>query len=167
MIAASSQLCVLRPHPSCRQPARKSPVADARRDKDKTTEARCDCRTLPYLSKSVHVFLLEGDGKTSRLTRTLRLQCEERYPCQNCTKRGESCRPPRVAARKKDNKDDVILSKIIPKELDLRPPSLEFVGDESVNMLHMELFYHFEQVTIPTLCFSVIWPPLLQLAFRV
>jgi hypothetical protein len=40
-------------------------------------------------------------------------------------------------------------------------------SDGPVNLLHMELLHHFEQLTIPSLAFNGIWPSMIQLAFHV
>jgi hypothetical protein len=40
-------------------------------------------------------------------------------------------------------------------------------ADASVNLVHMELFYHFTQVTIQTLAFTRIWTELIALSFHV
>jgi len=40
-------------------------------------------------------------------------------------------------------------------------------GDSKVNMLHMELFYHFTKLTTPTLYFAGVWEDLVPQSFHV
>lgn len=40
-------------------------------------------------------------------------------------------------------------------------------AEARVNLMHMELFHHFTQVTIDTLVFENTWSELVQLAFHV
>lgn len=61
--------------------------------------------------------------------------------------------------------EERVTFRLVP-ELSNRIFSSGFDADERVNLLHMELFYHFEKVTVPTLSFD-IWPHMLQLSFQV
>lgn len=73
-------------------------------------------------------------------------------PCANCTRRDEICARPAAAKRS------------IPPGLS----SPKFEGREpELNLLHLELFSHFEKQTLPTLTFPEFWPVLMQQAFHV
>ncbi|KAI8278286.1 Sterol uptake control protein 2 [Colletotrichum sp. SAR11_240] len=43
-----------------------------------------------------------------------------------------------------------------------RPPDLS----GPVNLIHLELFHHFQHVTVPSLCFAEVWGPATSLAFK-
>ncbi|GJC90226.1 sterol uptake control protein 2 [Colletotrichum liriopes] len=81
-----------------------------------------------------------------------KVKCDELYPCKNCLRRNETCVPsPKTLS---------------PEAGDSPPARRPFDTSGSVNLLHMELFHHFQHVTIPTLCFPEIWPSVLPLAFK-
>jgi hypothetical protein len=46
------------------------------------------------------------------------------------------------------------------------PPETQPSLDGRVNLLHMELFHHFENVTAPTLAFTEIWGAMIRLALQ-
>lgn len=80
-------------------------------------------------------------------------KCDEAFPCGNCKKRNETCqrpKPPSPPASK---------LKVV-----LQPDPLPLL---QVNSFHIELFYHFEKLTVPTIAFGEIWPVVLQYSFHV
>lgn len=81
-------------------------------------------------------------------------QCDEKLPCTKCLRRNETCRP--------SHGPPAPGQELSPGP---RPPS-----DPSgpVNLLHMELFHHFQHATVPTLCFAAeVWGPAVSLAIEV
>jgi len=44
---------------------------------------------------------------------------------------------------------------------------VDWIVDEELNLVHMELLHHFEHFTVSTIIFRNIWPRMLQRAFRV
>jgi hypothetical protein len=78
-------------------------------------------------------------------------KCDERLPCGHCVNRREKCERPNPRPR---------ISKV---ELPQQP----LTSSHHVNTLHIELFYHFEKVTLFTLSFSEIWEIQLQESFKV
>ncbi|KAK1984800.1 hypothetical protein LZ30DRAFT_747650 [Colletotrichum cereale] len=78
-------------------------------------------------------------------------KCDESNPCRNCLRRNETCVP-----SQKPSSPEAGDSLPAQRPLDLGP----------VNLLHMELFHHFQHVTIPTLCFAEVWPSAIPLAFK-
>ncbi|MBE3047371.1 hypothetical protein IMZ48_33615 [Candidatus Bathyarchaeota archaeon] len=88
------------------------------------------------------------------------MQCDEGAPCSSCEKRRERCS---LAGAVDANKPlTPTASPPPPRELD---PLANI--DARVNLLHMELFHHFSQVTIHTLAFENTWSELVKLAFHV
>ncbi|TQN63995.1 Sterol uptake control protein 2, partial [Colletotrichum shisoi] len=81
-----------------------------------------------------------------------RKKCDEVFPCSNCLRRNETCAPPPKPAGPEDG-----------ARPPARRPPLDTLGP--VNLLHMELFHHFQHATIPTLCFADLWPSVVPLAF--
>ncbi|OHW93358.1 C6 transcription factor [Colletotrichum incanum] len=81
-----------------------------------------------------------------------KVKCDEFYPCKNCLRRNETCVPPPKTSS--------------PEAGDSPPAQRPFDTSGPVNLLHMELFHHFQHVTIPTLCFTEIWPSVIPLAFK-
>ncbi|KAF6825574.1 C6 transcription factor [Colletotrichum plurivorum] len=91
-----------------------------------------------------------------RACKKRRVKCDEKHPCGNCLRRNEACQPSQQST---------------PPEMEastppapLQRPPLDPCGP--VNLLHMELFHHFQHVTAPTLCFSEAWASALPLAFN-
>ncbi|KAH6884228.1 putative C6 transcription factor [Thelonectria olida] len=82
-----------------------------------------------------------------------RVKCDEQVPCSNCTRRNEKCTRPPQAGRES-----------IPSSLS--SPKFEASKEPELNLLHLELFSHFEKQTVPTLTFSEFWPGLMQQAFH-
>lgn len=86
-------------------------------------------------------------------------QCDEQFPCSNCVKRGERCihSKPRGCSS---------------NQLSLYSPQLQSTGvgavdNTSINLLHLELFSHFQRDLVDTLAFSDIWPQVLPWSFQV
>ncbi|OBR14267.1 C6 transcription factor [Colletotrichum higginsianum IMI 349063] len=80
-----------------------------------------------------------------------KVKCDEVFPCSNCLRRNETCAPPPKPASPEDGD---------------RPPARRPLDTSGpVNLLHMELFHHFQHATIPTLCFADLWPSVVPLAF--
>lgn len=80
------------------------------------------------------------------------VQCDENFPCSNCVKRCHSCvRPP-----PRQN-----ISPGLPS------PRLETSLDPAINLLHLQMFHHFEKHTVGTLSIPQIWPEMLKQAFHV
>ncbi|TDZ24079.1 Sterol uptake control protein 2 [Colletotrichum orbiculare MAFF 240422] len=77
-----------------------------------------------------------------------KVKCDERIPCTNCVRRNESCDPT--------------------QKLQSPEASSPAVNDPAgpVNLLHMELFHHFQESAVPTLCFKQTWPTAIPLAFE-
>lgn len=88
------------------------------------------------------------------------MQCDENAPCSNCEKRRETCS---LVGTPGVNK--LLTPAASPKS----HPELSPLHDAeaTVNLLHMELFHHFTQVTIHTFTSGDTWSELVQLAFRV
>ena len=88
------------------------------------------------------------------------MQCDENAPCSNCEKRREKCS---LAGAPGANK---LLTPAAspPSHRELSP---FHEAEATVNLLHMELFHHFTQVTIHTLAFGSSWSELIHLAFHV
>nr|XP_036586643.1 C6 transcription factor [Colletotrichum truncatum]KAF6797200.1 C6 transcription factor [Colletotrichum truncatum] len=81
-----------------------------------------------------------------------KVKCDERLPCANCLRRNETCQP-----SQKPSSSEKETSPVHERPLDLTGP---------VNLLHMELFHHFQHTTVPTLCFDEVWGPAICLAFK-
>lgn len=74
-------------------------------------------------------------------------------PCSNCIKRRDRC------VRSVLPEDEIGPS--------LSSPHFETDADPQLNLLHHELFNHFEKETVSTLSFPEIWSKLLQQSFHV
>ncbi|TPX14318.1 uncharacterized protein E0L32_005514 [Thyridium curvatum] len=117
-------------------------------------------QALPSMSSA------DAKGPASGLLQMTYHQCDEKSPCGHCIKRGETCTRPRVAAKKilsipEAGTEDVHLDHGSPS------PSAGPHPDAPVNMLHMELFYHFVQHTAPTLSYPQIsWEAILPQAVQ-
>ena len=101
-------------------------------------------------------------------------QCDEEDPCGNCVKRNERCiraATPFLAGHSSGHSTPTPAptSVPMPREISLSPllDSSDAESEGGVNLLHMELFHHFEKHTVPTLIFQEIWPAMLQLSFKV
>ncbi|KAB5566725.1 hypothetical protein GE09DRAFT_1218982 [Coniochaeta sp. 2T2.1] len=78
-----------------------------------------------------------------------RVKCDERLPCGHCVNRREKCERPDPRPQTK-------------AEAQLQPAG----PSQQVNILHIELFSHFEKVTQHTLAFPEIWDMMLQESFK-
>ncbi|KAI8950327.1 hypothetical protein F4801DRAFT_602388 [Xylaria longipes] len=84
-----------------------------------------------------------------------RVKCDEQSPCSNCSKRHERC-----IHSKRTGDNNIELSPRIS-----RSPS-ELVTGGGINLLHLELFSHFERDLVDTLAFSEIWQQVLPWSFQ-
>ncbi|KAL9468826.1 hypothetical protein ACSS6W_010520 [Trichoderma asperelloides] len=98
--------------------------------------------------------------------RKRRVKCDERVPeCSACIRRQEPCsfRPMsrrREVAEYRESVDRV------PRSVSQQYGLALNEADGAVNLLHMELFHHFQHKTVPTLVFSSeAWDYALQLSF--
>ncbi|KAK3941419.1 hypothetical protein QBC46DRAFT_102042 [Diplogelasinospora grovesii] len=85
-----------------------------------------------------------------------RVKCDERFPCSNCLKRSERCVHSTTEAYKSNG-----LSACTSQ-----PTSHPVVDDTRVNLLHLELFYHFQRDIAGTLAFPEIWQQVLPWSFQ-
>ncbi|KAI1273828.1 hypothetical protein F5Y07DRAFT_243241 [Xylaria sp. FL0933] len=85
-----------------------------------------------------------------------RVKCNEQFPCSNCVKRNERCiRPSSAGGRHNELRTQVSPS-----------PNPLVVDDTSINLLHLELFSHFQRDLVDTLSFSEIWQRVLPWSFQ-
>ncbi|KAI1758145.1 hypothetical protein F4782DRAFT_14460 [Xylaria castorea] len=84
-----------------------------------------------------------------------RVKCDEQSPCSNCLKRHERC-----IHSKRTGGSSIGLSPRIPQ-----PPS-ELAAGGDINLLHLELFSHFQRDLVDTLAFSEIWQQILPWSFQ-
>ncbi len=77
-------------------------------------------------------------------------KCDERVPCGHCVNRKEKCERPGPRPQVK-----------------IEVPQQPSSPSQHVNILHIELFNHFEKVTQFTLAFPEIWGIMLQESFKV
>ncbi|KAF4838902.1 Sterol uptake control protein 2 [Colletotrichum tropicale] len=82
-----------------------------------------------------------------------KVKCDEQTPCSNCIRRNETCESTHKSSASPEKDASPAPS---------RPPHLA----GPVNLIHLELFHHFQHVTVPTLCFSEVWGPATSLAFK-
>ncbi|KAK2773398.1 C6 transcription factor [Colletotrichum kahawae] len=68
-------------------------------------------------------------------------KCDEQTPCSNCIRLNETCEAAHKSSATPEQEASPASS---------RPPDLS----GPVNLVHLELFHHFQHVTVPTLCFS-------------
>ncbi|KAI0111500.1 hypothetical protein F4814DRAFT_356959 [Daldinia grandis] len=86
-----------------------------------------------------------------------RVKCDEQFPCSNCLKRSERC----IYSTTDMHKNNNTLSPCISQ-----PTSHPVSDDAKVNLLHLELFYHFQRDIMNTLAFSEMWPHVLPWSFQ-
>ncbi|KAK4106491.1 hypothetical protein N658DRAFT_520032 [Parathielavia hyrcaniae] len=91
-------------------------------------------------------------------------RCDESEPCRNCVKRNETCVRLSPASSIWGGARDSPPLTSPPPGLAWSP--LSEAECSPVNLLHMELLHHFEQHSMSTLPFQVVWPRMLQLAFQ-
>ncbi|KAI0847531.1 hypothetical protein F5Y00DRAFT_115762 [Daldinia vernicosa] len=88
-----------------------------------------------------------------------RVKCDEQFPCSNCLKRTERC-----LYSTTDIHSNNVNNRLSPR---ISQPSSHPVSDDTkVNLLHLELFYHFQRDIMNTLAFSEIWPHVLPWSFQ-
>ncbi|KAI1312930.1 hypothetical protein F5Y03DRAFT_204530 [Xylaria venustula] len=83
-----------------------------------------------------------------------RVKCDEHFPCSNCLKRHEKC------IRPSTNRHSELNPRIS------QSPSMFVVDNTNINLLHLELFSHFQRELLNTLAFSEIWQDVLQWSFQ-
>ncbi|KAI1423751.1 hypothetical protein F5Y12DRAFT_755913 [Xylaria sp. FL1777] len=89
--------------------------------------------------------------------RKRRVKCSEETPCTNCIRRGDHC-------QRRDVRRTSMAS--IPK-MSTQFPSASSRSTDTVNLLHMKLFHHFQANTRQTLlCGQEAWDHVLQLSFE-
>ncbi|KAI1647874.1 uncharacterized protein F4817DRAFT_94950 [Daldinia loculata] len=86
-----------------------------------------------------------------------RVKCDEQSPCSNCLKRSERCIHSTADIYKNNNRLSPCIS---------QPTSHPVSDDTKINLLHLELFYHFQRDIMNTLAFSEIWPHVLPWSFQ-
>ncbi|EXK89395.1 hypothetical protein FOQG_07501 [Fusarium oxysporum f. sp. raphani 54005] len=77
-----------------------------------------------------------------------KVKCDERVPCTNCLQRNEQCFQPHHIS---------VAIPIVAKAIDPAP---------WINLMHLELFHHWDKETRSTLAFPQIWPVVMQQAFH-
>ncbi|KAF6820572.1 C6 transcription factor [Colletotrichum sojae] len=92
-----------------------------------------------------------------RACKKRRVKCDEKHPCGNCLRRNEACQPSQQQSTSPEMEAST-------SPAPLQRPPLDPCGP--VNLLHMELFHHFQHVTAPTLCFAEAWASAAPLAFK-
>ncbi|KAK5633503.1 hypothetical protein RRF57_009217 [Xylaria bambusicola] len=85
-----------------------------------------------------------------------RVKCDEQFPCSNCLKRHERCIRSNAAGSRKNELSTRIS----------QPLNTLMVEDTSINLLHLELFFHFQRGLVDTLVFSEIWEQVLPWSFQ-
>ncbi|KAI8964436.1 hypothetical protein F5Y11DRAFT_364009 [Daldinia sp. FL1419] len=86
-----------------------------------------------------------------------RVKCDEQIPCSNCLKRNERCIHPTAH----EVHENATFSPHVSQ-----PSSHPVADDTRINLLHLELFYHFQRDVVKTLAFSKIWPQVLPWSFQ-
>ncbi|KAI1179957.1 hypothetical protein F4777DRAFT_598932 [Nemania sp. FL0916] len=143
-------------------------------------EARQD---RPHVSQGAFLFVVNGEasvdsgldfhsarGKPTKrphvksrrgclVCKRRRVKCDERDPCSNCLKRNERCIHSRTAGKGNSELD-------ITRPSQPQSVSASVVSDAGINLLHLELFSHFQRDLVDTLAFSEIWEQVLQWAFQ-
>ncbi|KAI0863933.1 hypothetical protein F4860DRAFT_23533 [Xylaria cubensis] len=84
-----------------------------------------------------------------------RVKCDEQSPCSNCLKRHERCIHSKGAGG----------GSIEPNPR-ISQPSSELAASSGINLLHLELFSHFQRDLVDTLAFSEIWERVLPWSFQ-
>ncbi|KAF4333109.1 hypothetical protein FBEOM_13091 [Fusarium beomiforme] len=77
-----------------------------------------------------------------------KVKCDERMPCTNCIQRNEQCLQPHQIS---------ISDPFVAKPVDPVP---------WINLMHLELFHHWDKETRLTLAFPQVWPVVMQQAFQ-
>ncbi|KAI0554061.1 hypothetical protein F4679DRAFT_395226 [Xylaria curta] len=84
-----------------------------------------------------------------------RVKCDEKSPCSNCLKRHERCIHSKGTGGSSIESGPHIT----------HPPN-ELAACGSINLLHLELFSHFQRDLVNTLAFSEIWEQVLPWSFQ-
>ncbi|KAI0977271.1 hypothetical protein F4678DRAFT_7917 [Xylaria arbuscula] len=84
-----------------------------------------------------------------------RVKCDEQFPCSNCLKRHERCIRPSMGNRHSESNPGISQS-----------PSTLVADNTNINLLHLELFSHFQRDLVNTLAFSEIWQDVLPWSFQ-
>ncbi|KAI0502717.1 hypothetical protein F5B22DRAFT_632291 [Xylaria bambusicola] len=85
-----------------------------------------------------------------------RVKCDEQFPCSNCLKRHERC----IRSNTAGSRNNELSTRIS------QPLNVLMVEDTSMNLLHLELFSHFQRSLVDTLAFSEIWEQVLPWSFQ-
>ncbi|KAL6910060.1 hypothetical protein GGI43DRAFT_426889 [Trichoderma evansii] len=81
-----------------------------------------------------------------------RVKCDEHLPCSSCIKRNIQCLQP-------------LRQHVVSPTISIPSIHLEMSMNPQINLLHLELFHHWDKETRSTLVFPQIWPIILQRAF--
>ncbi|KAI1150086.1 hypothetical protein F4825DRAFT_427982 [Nemania diffusa] len=87
-----------------------------------------------------------------------RVKCDEQFPCSNCLKRDERC----LRSKSAGGRSTELSTSISQPQL----TSMPVVDDTSINLLHLELFSHFQRDLVDTLRFSKMWQQVLPRSFQ-
>ncbi|KAI0483580.1 hypothetical protein F4859DRAFT_404200 [Xylaria cf. heliscus] len=123
-----------------------APVMSAGPDRDPT------CRVENPGKKRPHYKSRRGCLACKRR----RVKCDEQFPCSNCSKGHERC----IHSKAAKGSSAELSTRIS------QPPSSEVLAGGSVNLLHLELFSHFQRDLVDTLAFSEIWEQVLPWSFQ-
>ncbi|KAI0423411.1 hypothetical protein F5Y09DRAFT_327436 [Xylaria sp. FL1042] len=86
-----------------------------------------------------------------------RVKCDEQFPCSNCLKRHERC----IHSSLEGSRHNELRTRVSPS-----PSNTLVVDDTNINLLHLELFSHFQKDLVDTLAFSEIWQRVLPWSFE-
>ncbi|KAI0099596.1 hypothetical protein GGR51DRAFT_535131 [Nemania sp. FL0031] len=84
-----------------------------------------------------------------------RVKCDERFPCSNCLKRNERC----IHLQNRGNE----LSTYVSRPQLTSPLAAD---NSTINLLHLELFSHFQRDLVDSLAFPEIWELVLPWSFQ-
>ncbi|KAI1123209.1 hypothetical protein F5Y10DRAFT_57608 [Nemania abortiva] len=85
-----------------------------------------------------------------------RVKCDEQFPCSNCVKRHERCVRSKAAEGRGNELSPCISRPLHPLAVD----------NTAINLLHLELFSHFQSDLVDSLGFSEIWKNVLPWSFQ-
>ncbi|KAH8879223.1 hypothetical protein GQ53DRAFT_672614 [Thozetella sp. PMI_491] len=103
--------------------------------------------------------------------RKRRVKCDEKWPrCSACVRRQENCKRPshHTGVAPPSPEDDARAAAVdsIPPNVPQKSPLETAPNDNVVNLLHMQLFHHFEHHTMSTLIFGPdVWSRAIELSF--
>ncbi|KAK0703920.1 hypothetical protein B0T26DRAFT_757417 [Lasiosphaeria miniovina] len=102
-----------------------------------------------------------------------RVKCDNRAPCSSCVKRNEPCVHPKASSASANREAAPAQPKLAAQSAPTpTAPADAHVGvdpdasDTAINLLHMELFHHFQTSTAATLSYPDIWPQTVQWSFQ-